>query len=144
MLVHRKMRYVRAGSMSSGFEPIIGKTMISTIINTVSTRGDDEREPRALPENAARAKPVSGAECLRDEWIDAEDDAHSEDRESEEERVRESRAGELTRAETAEHRDVDETHELRARLRCRERQREPEKTSQLGFIAFFAHEGRRF
>src|SRR5207244_10195933 len=95
--------------------------------------------PHALPERTSRAHVIGRADRLRDEWIDAEDDSRSDDREREEDRVRDARCGELACAEPAEDGDVDEAHHLRAGLRGGNRTGEPEKLAELASVFSSLH-----
>jgi len=93
---------------------------------------DAEREPDALPHQVARADGVARAEGLRDHRIDAEGQSDAEDGDGEEEGVAQPRRSKLPRAETAHDREVDQTHDLRPRLRGGERAGEAEEASKFG------------
>ncbi len=83
--------------------------------------GEREGEPGALPQEAARARRVPGAERLRDERIEAVHHPHAEHRERHEQRVAEADPRERQRPRAPDDRGVHDAHERLAALRDRER-----------------------
>ena len=107
--------------------------------NDGQPRRHGDGEPDALPERAAGAVVIAGADRLRDQRVDAEDGADADDGEGEKDGVAEAGRGQLARAEAAEDRDVDEPHELRPGLREGDRAGQPEQLPQLAAVVGNTH-----
>ena len=87
---------------------------------------DEHREPHAGADRAPGIVDTAGAERLGHDRVHAHHDAETDARDAEVEIVTDAGAGERGVAPAAEHRRVDETHQLMADLLDRQRRSQPD------------------
>ena len=95
-------------------------------------RADEQGEPGPLPEEVAGARPVAGAERLRDERVEPHHRAHPQHRDGEEEQRPEPDPGQLHRPGPPHHRGVHHAHERLPGVGEGQRHGEPDEGAHLG------------